>query len=611
MKKIILKLQKKKFIFITFFTLLIFALFSVYFASKNPIILKSKAEKITAPTSGDIIVKYKKGASENSKNKIRKIRKAIIRNKIDKLNIDVIRVQTGTAEELITQYQKDPEVEYAEPDYLTQALLVTNDPYLPFQWGQYKIQTANSTDTSAWDITQGDQSIKVAVLDTGIEETHTDLVGKVVENNNFTTSALANDLHGHGTHVAGIIAANTNNNFQFAGVGYNSTLMNGKVLGDNGSGNYSWLINGIVWAADNGARVINISLGGPSSSQALEEAINYAWSKGAVVVAAAGNCGGTDYAQNGCLSFNQLFYPAYYTSAIAVGATDTNDQRASFSTYGNWVDVAAPGASIWSTYKDNAYANMSGTSMASPHVAGVAALIWASGICSDNICIRNQIEQTTDDISGIGTFWSNGRINAYKAVQSTTPSPSPSTIPTITPTPTTAPTPTPTTAPSPTPTEAPVSTLKINPIADSEVRQSNLTRNYGTAKSIEVDGSPIRVAYLKFDLSGLTGKTIKSAVLKLRITGSSKNTQNIKAVSDNSWTETGITYKNRPSVGSIIGTISNAKSNTWNNIDVLSYIQSKAGNIISLGIDSTGSDDLDFTSRNSSSNKPELIITYQ
>ncbi len=459
MKNSLNKIGKKRLFFTISSTLLIAALFSINFISQQPIILKSRAEKITAPTSGDIIVKYKKDASENSKNKIRKIRKAIIRNRIDKLNLDVVRIQKGTIEDAIDDYEKDPEVEYAEPDYLTSTTLTTNDSFLAYQWGMFKIKAANYFGESAWDITQGNPDVKTAVLDTGIEETHQDLISKVVASNNFTTSPSTTDNYGHGTHVAGIIAANTNNNFQFAGVGYNSTLMNGKIVADNGVGSYSWMINGITWAADNGANVINISIRGSVHSQALEEAINYAWSKGAVVVAGAGNCGGTNYAQNGCTTQNEPSYPAYYSNTIAVGATDNNDNRADFSTYGNWVDVAAPGASIWSTQKGNSYANLSGTSMSSPHVAGEAALIWASGICSTNDCVRNQVEKTTDNTSGSGTYWTYGRINAYEAVQlvaSPTPSPipSPTTAPTIIPTatPIPSPTPTPTTIPSPTPT---------------------------------------------------------------------------------------------------------------------------------------------------------------
>jgi hypothetical protein len=191
--------------------------------------------------------------------------------------------------------------------------------------------------------------------------------------------------------------------------------MNVKVLDDNGMGAYSWIVSGIVWATDNGAEIINMSLGAPYDSSALENAINYAWSKGVVVVAAAGNNGDT-----------VPMYPAYYTNCIAVAATDANDARASWSNYGDWVDVAAPGLSIYSTLKNNDYGHKSGTSMASPHVAGLAALLFTTvsdtnGDGKLNDEVRSQIEATCDDIgvSGVGY----GRINAAQAVGGSEPMP--------------------------------------------------------------------------------------------------------------------------------------------------------------------------------------------
>ncbi|MEI4618354.1 S8 family serine peptidase, partial [Bacillus cereus] len=136
---------------------------------------------------------------------------------------------------------------------------------------------------------------------------------------------------------------------------------------------------------------------------ALQQAIQYAWNKGAVIVAAAGNTGTT--APN---------YPAYYENVIAVASTDSNDKKSSFSTYGTWVDVAAPGSNIYSTYKGNSYQTLSGTSMATPHVAGLAALLAKKGYT--NTQIRQIIEKSADKITGTGTYWQNGRINANKAV---------------------------------------------------------------------------------------------------------------------------------------------------------------------------------------------------
>src|SRR3989304_1482938 len=165
--------------------------------------------------------------------------------------------------------------------------------------------------------------------------------------------------------------------------------MNVKVLDDSGSGYYSWIANGITWATDNGAKVINMSLGGSSGSSTLRDAVNYAAANGVVIAAAAGNSGNSSRT-----------YPAYYSTVIAVAATDSNDARASWSSYGSWVDVAAPGGNIFSTFphhpyqinKAPGYDFGSGTSMATPHVAGLAALVWGSGLCTTNTCVRAQIE---------------------------------------------------------------------------------------------------------------------------------------------------------------------------------------------------------------------------
>jgi uncharacterized membrane protein len=231
-----------------------------------------------------------------------------------------------------------------------------------------------------------------------------------VDNRNFTTSNTTDDIYGHGTHVAGIAAANTNNGIGVAGLGYSCSIINVKVLGDDGMGYWSWVAQGIIWAADNGAQVINLSLGDSSNSSTVEDAINYAWNKGVVVVVAAGNEGNSD-----------PFYPAYYPNCIAVAATDANDILSPWSNRGDWVDVAAPGDNILSTWGHKYYGSMSGTSMASPHVAGLAALVFttvsdANGDGKLNDEVRDRIEASCDDIGVAGIGY--GRINAARAVSS-------------------------------------------------------------------------------------------------------------------------------------------------------------------------------------------------
>lgn len=381
------------------------------------------ARRKAAPN--EVILKYKTNLTEDDKETLRRKHRVRAKRRIDRLGVEVMTTEGGTVEETIQQLEANPLVAYAEPNFEAQAFAISDDTSLSQQWGLFKINAANSTGTSAWDFTTGTASAKIAILDSGIDTSHADLAGKVVGSANFTTSPTVSDVYNHGTHVAGIAAAATNNGAGVAGTGYNTVLLNGKVLGDNGSGYYSWIANGIVWAADNGAQVISLSLGGPASSLALADAVNYAWSKGSVIVVAAGN-GNTSAPQ----------YPAYYTNAIAVAATDSTDKKASFSNYGGWVDVAAPGVGIYSTQIGNSYTTYSGTSMATPFAAGVAALIIAKGACTTNTCVREHLEKSVDIVPGSGTQWVWGRVNAYKAVtgQLITPTPTPTATPTPMPT---------------------------------------------------------------------------------------------------------------------------------------------------------------------------------
>ncbi|MFC1916131.1 S8 family serine peptidase [Chloroflexota bacterium] len=351
----------------------------------------------------EILVKFKPNIGPSDMAEIHHQCGGHVKETIPALGVQVILIPRGRVLEKVRAYSAKHAVSYAEPNYLCQVIGSPDDNYFNNQWGMNKVESPQ-----AWDITKGSSDINIAILDTGVDMDHPDLAGKITANINFSSSSTVDDLYGHGTHVAGIAAASTNNGIGVAGLGYDSTIMNVKVLGDTGSGYYSWVANGIIWAADNGAEVINLSLGGSSYSLTLENAVKYAWSKGAVVVAAAGNNGSSS-----------PFYPAYYTNCIAVAATDTNDNLASWSNRGDWVDVAAPGTSIYSTLKNNSYGYKSGTSMASPHTAGLAALVHTVTIDSNgngqlNDEVRSKIEASCDDVGLIGI--GNGRINAYRAV---------------------------------------------------------------------------------------------------------------------------------------------------------------------------------------------------
>jgi len=282
-------------------------------------------------------------------------------------------------------------------------LTVSND--LPGkQWAITKIMAPQ-----AWEVTSGEPEILIAVLDTGIDKNQKDLSGKVEAEVNFTNSDTVEDVYGHGTHIAGIIAAWANNETGVNGLAPDCRLLNVKVADDQGRFDSKVVARGVIWAADHGARVINMSLVSLEPSSDLEEAINYAWSKGAVIVAAAGNLVG-----------DKTVYPAYYSRCIAVAATDSSDCIASWSSQEEWVDVAAPGVDIYSTLPENKYGYKSGTSMAAAHVSGVAGLLFAlekdadgDGFINDEV--RYALEKGCDglDVSAL-----KGRINAYHAVNS-------------------------------------------------------------------------------------------------------------------------------------------------------------------------------------------------
>ncbi|SFS89333.1 thermitase [Marininema halotolerans] len=364
---------------------------------------------VGAQTKDRIIVKFKQGISTSQMSALHKKENATVESTNKALNFEVVKVEGQSVQEAIKAYSKMSDVEYAEPVTEYKAFWTPNDPlYASDQYGPQKMDVP-----AAWDVTIGKKDVIVAVVDTGVQLDHPDLKGQIIQGYDYVDNDNdATDEQGHGTHVSGTIAASTDNNVGVAGVAPKVQVMAVRVLDENGSGTNSAVANGMTYAADHGAKVISLSLGGTSPSKAVEDAVNYAWNKGAVVVCAAGNAGTT--------SPN---YPAYYEKAIAVAATDDQDKKASFSTYGSWVDVAAPGVNIISTVLGNGYAKYSGTSMATPHASGVAALLASQG--RSNSEIRSAMESTADKIPGTGTYWTHGRLNAAKAVGADTGGPGP------------------------------------------------------------------------------------------------------------------------------------------------------------------------------------------
>jgi len=387
--------------------------------------------------AGSLIVTFRKGAEASAQNAAHLHASSSSVETVGKGNAVRVEVEAGTLQQAMTAYAGRSDVARVEPDYLVFADGTPNDPRFGDEWGIRKVQAP-----AAWDRVGGGTGVRVAILDTGIAS-HPDLNSRVVVAKDFTTSPNGtNDVNGHGTHVAGTVAAVANNNLGVVGVAPDASLVIAKVLGDSGSGSISTVANGMIWAADNGAKVISMSLGANlDCPSVLQDAANYAWSKGVVIVAAAGNA-----------NMDDAHTPANCPNVTPIGAVDETDTRGSFSNYGSAVPVAAPGVMILSTGLNNDYAWMTGTSMATPHAAGVAALVWASTYGTSNQAVVSRIFSTADRVSGTGIYWVYGRINAATAVGTSGAQPVPSPSPTPSPTPIATPSPT----PSPSPTVPPV-----------------------------------------------------------------------------------------------------------------------------------------------------------
>ncbi|MEW6457307.1 MAG: S8 family peptidase [Acidobacteriota bacterium] len=377
-----------------------------------------------------VIVKFKKDISDlNVKATFLSYQLREIR-RIPNTDSFICEVKEGyTIEEVISALKYNIYIEYAEPDGIAYALTEPNDPYFdPYQYALYNYgqdwqigEGKSGADIKAylaWDKEKGKDTVTIAIVDTGVDKNHPDLKNKIVPGYKYVEpeSTDPQDDHWHGTHVAGIAAASTNNGIGIAGVAWDSKIMPIKVLDKEGSGRYSWIALGIRFAADRGAKVINLSLGGSLPSPTLEEAVNYAVSKGSVVIAASGN------------ESAPTLYPAAYKNCIAVAATDDWDVRTSWSNYGPEVDVAAPGYYILSAIplflvsgSEPPYAFASGTSMSAPHVSGLAALILSKNPKLKPSDIMNIIRYSADDINsinfrGVDQYLGYGRINSKTAI---------------------------------------------------------------------------------------------------------------------------------------------------------------------------------------------------
>lgn len=311
----------------------------------------------------------------------------------------------------VRAYTSLDEVEYAELNYWYYVFGEPNDAFASSQYALYSPSYQGIDAVRGWDIEQGDASVIVAIIDTGVDYTHEDLAGKVVKGYDFVNEDFdPRDDHGHGTHVAGIIGAITNNGRGIAGVCPGCSLLAVKTITANGSGANSWIANGISNAVNLGAQVVNLSLGGLERSQTIKLAVQQAYQRGVLVVSASGNDGS-----------GVTLYPAGFDEVIGVGATDRYGDHASFSNYGSHLELSAPGQSIYSTLPGNRYEAWNGTSMACPHVAGLAGLLLSQFPNSSIHEIRQLMISTSQDLGAAGrdSYFGYGRINAYAALTRT------------------------------------------------------------------------------------------------------------------------------------------------------------------------------------------------
>lgn len=357
---------------------------------------------------GHILVKLKSSSASSSLQSLASAYGLRSEPVVPKTGVARFAVDAGSEREKIQVLRDNPSVEFAEMDSRVQAEELPNDPGYQQEWFLQAVRAPE-----AWAETTGAETITIAVVDTGVDLAHPDLKDKIVSPVNIISPpGTAQDDHGHGTQVAGVAAASSNNRLGIAAISWGAKIMPVKVLDASGSGWISDLAEGIVYAVDHGARIINLSLAGPSPSETLRQAIDYAHSQGCLVVAAAGNeNSGTDY------------YPAAADHVIGVVATDGADRVADFSNHGPYVDLAAPGVSIYSTARGGQYAYGNGTSTAAPLVAGVAALVWTLHPNDTNDQIERRLEETATDLgqSGRDNFYGYGLIDAARAVGSAPP----------------------------------------------------------------------------------------------------------------------------------------------------------------------------------------------
>jgi len=448
--------------------------------------------------------------------------------------ITVSATDAIAAERKVGQLQADPATVSVAIDRKVKALSMDRTAD---QWALTKLST-----TSAWDLSTG-SGVKVAVVDTGVQASHPDLGSAVVDGAEFlgTSTSTGNgevDGNGHGTHVAGIVAANHDGDL-VTGISPSANVMPVRVLDAAGSGDTSDVDSGIIWAVDNGADIVSMSLGGPDASDTDLAAISYATSRGVAVVAAAGNDG----------ALGRPSYPGAYPGVIAVSALSSNDVIGSYSNRGSYIDIAAPGSSILSDYPTSTVKLMSGTSMATPYVSGAIALVLAkmretnagaTALQATDLLLANSHDLGAtgrDDLYGAGRVDPLAALTALAAPPTESASPTPSATvspsqtatplatPSVTPSPS-ASSPIPTAMPTPTPPTV-TQTAEPSPRAPSSPRQvqAKAWGRRAVLVQFSTPNDPGSSAIASYQLRcAAKGRTTRSAVVKAdqrsaRITG--------------------------------------------------------------------------------------------
>lgn len=361
---------------------------------------------------GEILVKFKPTMTTRTARRALNTIGLPILEQLPRSQLWRVQVTPGQEAQTMARLRQHSNVALVSYNSYVQASLEPNDAGRNQQWALDVMQTI-----TAWDIFTGGDSIIIAVIDSGIDLTHEDLAPKIISGYNFIDPNLPfHDDYSHGTHVAGIAAAMTHNDLGVAGVSWGAKIMPLKILNQSGKGSIANLVKAIYYAVDEGAQIINLSLGSKwtkwpckENMAVVEKAFQQANDAGVLLVAAAGNDG-----REG------VNCPAAFEQAIAVGATRQSDNRSGFSNYGERLDVVAPGQSIYSTNPNNSYGYKNGTSMATPQVAGLAALIWSFSPDLSHREVRQIIETSADDLGIVGwdKYHGFGRVNAFQALKS-------------------------------------------------------------------------------------------------------------------------------------------------------------------------------------------------